>query len=272
MAAQPTGAVAGTRTAGRRTDELGAPAPATTAATAAAVRSAPAPRAPAALDLPDEAYSEYAPPVVESERNGVLRAELIERLRLHFRADPDVNIWGDLGIYYHENHPRRFVAPDVFVARGVPARPPRRVYLTWREGKFPDLVLELVSPRTFRRDRGPKRRLYAELGAREYFLFDLQGDMLIPPLQGFRLADGVHEAIPPTPAGGLYSEVLHLELRDVRRPDGERWLFPWDPQTGTTLPTLAEAAEARAAAEAEARRAAEAEVERLRAALAQRIQ
>src|SRR5688572_1137274 len=126
MAAQPAGAVASARTA-----EPVAPAP----TGPAAVRSpavAEVPDVAGVPDLPDEAYSEYAPPIVASERNGALRAELIERLRQHFSADPDIYIWGDLGIYYRRNDPRRFVAPDVFVVRGVPARPPRRVYKTWK--------------------------------------------------------------------------------------------------------------------------------------------
>src|SRR5690349_18190928 len=65
--------------------------------------------AEAVADVPHEAYSDYAPPVVESERNDALRDELIERLRLHFASDPMVYIWGDLGVYYEKNRPRRLV-------------------------------------------------------------------------------------------------------------------------------------------------------------------
>jgi Uma2 family endonuclease len=217
--------------------------------------------------LPALAYPDYAPPVVESERNDELRDELIQRLRLHFGSDPYCYIWGDLAMYYVKNNPRKWVAPDVFIVRGVPAKPPRRVYFTWEEGKFPDFVLELVSESTVRRDLGFKRRLYAQLGVREYFLFDLQQGIMIPTLQGFRLAasdDGgepTYQPIPDEPSGGLYSEVLGLELRGHRRSeDGQWWLFLWDPTAQRWLPTPEEAAIVRA-------EAAEAEVARLRALL-----
>jgi Uma2 family endonuclease len=36
----------------------------------------------------------------------------------------------------------------------------------------PDLAVEIVSPRTARRDRGEKLRAYAELGVREYWIVD----------------------------------------------------------------------------------------------------
>ena len=212
-------------------------------------------------DLPERAYPEYAPPVVESELNDQLRDELIDRLRLHFRADPLVYIWGDLFIYYERNNPRKSIGPDVFVVRGVPARPPRRIYRAWIEGKLPDFVLELVSERTLRRDLYAKRRLYAQLGIPEYFLFDLQGGLMLPTLRGLRLVEGQYEAVPETPEGGLYSEALGLEFRERRRErDGQFWLYLWDPAAQRWLPTPEEAERARA-------EAAEAEVARLRAML-----
>ena len=226
-------------------------------------------------DLPERAYADYAPPVAESELNDVLRDELIERLRLHFQDDPFLYICGDLGIYYQRNNRRKMVAPDVFAIRGVPAKPPRRVYRTWIEGKFPDVVIELVSESTVRRDLGAKRRLYAGLGTQEYFLFDLQEGIMLPTLQGFRLEGEEYQPIPETPEGGLRSEVLGLELRERRRPtEGVVGLYLWDPAAQRWLPTPVEAATARAeaataradAATARAE-AAEAEVARLQAML-----
>src|SRR6476661_7320357 len=89
------------------------PAPSTAAAAngrvpLAAVRRAE-PGRDEAGDLPERAYPEYAPPMVESELNDQLRDELIERLRLHFHVDPLVYIWGDLFIYYERNNPRKSI-------------------------------------------------------------------------------------------------------------------------------------------------------------------
>jgi Uma2 family endonuclease len=47
----------------------------------------------------------------------------------------------------------------------------RRIVKERIEGA-PDLVVEVLSPGTARRDRGEKLRLYAEAGVREYWIFD----------------------------------------------------------------------------------------------------
>ena len=39
----------------------------------------------------------------------------------------------------------------------------------------PDLVVEVVSPSSARRDRGPKRAVYGRLSVREYWIADLDG-------------------------------------------------------------------------------------------------
>jgi Uma2 family endonuclease len=55
----------------------------------------------------------------------------------------------------------------------------------------PDLVVEVLSPGTGRRDRGEKLRLYAESGVREYWLFDpalRQVDFLVNRAGRFEVA------------------------------------------------------------------------------------
>ena len=113
---------------------------------------------PIEKDLPASAYSEYAPPVPESERNQAVANEVIQRLRYFYRGTDQTYVWGDLCIYYRKNDRRHFLAPDVFVVQGV-ATHPRRAYLAWEEGVFPQFVLEVVSPRTWRRDNGVKKDL-----------------------------------------------------------------------------------------------------------------
>ncbi len=211
-------------------------------------------------------------PMGETDLHRDLMTDLIFALKWFLRST-QAYVAGNLFIYYEEGNPRAAVAPDVFVALGVEQRR-RRIFQTWREGgRTPDVVIEITSKKTRKDDRERKPAIYAALGVREYFIFDPHGEYLEPPLQGYRLVQGVYEPIATDP---LRSEVLNLELRQE---DGMLRLY--HPQTGERLPTSDEEAQARRAAEAArlaeeaARRAAEAraaqleaEVARLRAELA----
>ena len=169
-------------------------------------------------------------------------------LDVRFQDDPNVFVAADILVYPRQGDPRRFIGPDVLVAKGVPKLPNRSSYKVWLEGKPPDFVLEVASPSTWRDDRGWKMRFYAEMGVREYWLFDPKGDLFQPPLEGFRLAAGVYRplAARPSPRGRvLTSDVLGLELRA----DNELPRFR-DPATGEDLRTHGEESAARRAAEA----------------------
>jgi Uma2 family endonuclease len=64
--------------------------------------------------------------------------------------------------------PKTVFVPDiVFLSRA-------RAHLCARRGVegAPDLVVEVASPRTSKRDRGPKRTLYGEHGVTEYWIVD----------------------------------------------------------------------------------------------------
>ena len=166
--------------------------------------------------------------------------------------------------------------PDLLIASGVdPAAYYRsNAYVISEQGKPPDFVLEIASPRSRRTDRVDNRRDYAALGIPEYWRFDeairrrgsrLEGDRLVAghyePIDIEELADGVMQG---------YSAALNLFIR------WEHGRLAWhDPATGHHILTYddqraraesehaarmeaairAEAAEARAeAAEAELRR------------------
>ena len=106
----------------------------------------------------------------------------VDRLRCHFRNDPDVYVSGNMLLYYEERNPRASVAPDVFVVFGAPDRE-RSSYFLWEERKAPDFVLEITSRSTWREDQGKNRELYHRLGVREYWQYDPTRDYLEPPLQ-----------------------------------------------------------------------------------------
>ena len=76
-------------------------------------------------------------------------------------------------------------------SRGVPKLPPRDDYLVWKEGKTPDVVIEITSKTTRREDQTKKRALYRDvLKVPEYFQFDPREEYLKPSLQGHRLVEG----------------------------------------------------------------------------------
>ena len=165
-------------------------------------------------------------------------------LSRHFRDDPQVYVAADLLLYYVEGDPKEFVVPDVFVVRGVP-KGERRIYKLWEEGRAPEVVFEITSASTRREDLGTKKVLYADLGVKEYFVFDPTGEDLRPPLRAFRLSGADYQPLEEP----VFSEALGLELQIV-----DKRLRLFDPRTGKRLLTPEESDAAREAAEAEVER------------------
>ena len=186
---------------------------------------------------------------------------IIAMLEQYFMANADVYVSGNLMFYYEEGNSKAVVSPDVFVVKGVPKKE-RRTYKLWEEKLPPVAVFEITSRSTRLEDKGTKRELFAELGVREYFLFDPLSEYLKPPLQGLRLAGEEYITIEPDADGALVSE--ELGLRILR--DGI-YLRLIDKATSQPLLRPSELDAARRLAEERAR-AAEQEVERLRAELA----
>ena len=214
-----------------------------------------APRRPPPSQVADPLYpSSDGRPMAENTRQFGVMVDCATVLRTRYRHRPDVFVGGDLLMYYERGNPARRVAPDVFVIFGVPDHD-RMSYKLWEEGKAPDFVLEVASESTWREDVGRKRRLYAELGVREYWLFDPQAEFLSPSLQGLALRNGEYVELPERTESGvrvLRSLVLGLDLRR----EGGALRFR-DPATGEDLRTLEEETAARQR-EAKARQRAQA--------------
>ena len=186
-------------------------------------------------------------PMAETDLHRQDMVDVIQTLQECFATDPNVYVSGNLLLFYEEGNRRKHVAPDVFLVRGVPKLPPRDCYLVWKEGKTPDLVIEITSKTTRSEDQKKKRTLYREvLKVPEYFQFDPTEDYLKPSIQGHQLVDGEYVAIAPVD-GRLPSAVLNLHLE--RRGTVLRL---YDPATGRYLQTPPErAAEAEAARDRE---------------------
>ena len=208
------------------------------------------------LDYPTSDFK----PMAVSDFHRDLMLSTIKTLEVHFQAEPEVYVSGNILVFYEPGNKRRHISPDVLVIRGVSKRQ-RHNYLIWEEGKVPDVVIELTSKSTRSEDvKKKKKALYRDvLRIPEYFLFDPHQEYLRPSMQGFRLVDGEYVPIEPVD-GRLWSQALGLGLER----EGKILRFV---EAGRLVPTLDEiAAQARADADRAEDRAdrAEAEVDRLR--------
>jgi Uma2 family endonuclease len=136
----------------------------------------------------------------------------------------------NLILYWDYHNPNNRRDPDVLVARGVGSHR-RRSFRVWEEGTLPCVLFEIASRKTWREDVGEKRRLYAEIGIPEYFIFDPEARYIDPPLQGFRRRKGVYVPMKGARDGSLVSRELGLRLvregillRLIDRKTGERVL------------------------------------------------
>jgi Uma2 family endonuclease len=175
-------------------------------------------------------------PIGETDwhRRAIVRLiELIERRYSGQR----VYVSGDLLLYYEQGNPKKYVVPDVFVVKDLLPKD-RRVYKLWLERKPPNVVIEVTSRKTKKKDQTEKPPLYAKLGVKELFLFDPDADYLDPPLQGYRLGKSGYRPIAPDAEGRLLSKELGIRLRFE-----ESGLQLYDAETGKRLLTAAEEAE-----------------------------
>lgn len=200
----------------------------------------------------DQATAVYYPetdgkPMGETELHVQLITDLRFALREIFRDREDIHVGSNLLLYYEEGNPRKFIAPDVFVAR-VRKTPPRRVYKIWEEGRAPSVVIEVSSRETWLADVQRKWQLYERLGVDEYFIFDPEYSYQEQPLLAYRLQDGQLVQLEVT-SGRVKSEELGLELVDT----GET-LRLFDTATNRFLMTQDEAMEEMARLRAEIER------------------
>jgi hypothetical protein len=160
---------------------------------------------------------------------------------------------------------------------GVDGVRPRHSWIVWQEqGRYPDVIVELLSPTTISQDLGPKKDLYERVfKTSEYFCVNPDDWSL----RGWHLENMHYVALQPDPRGWLWAGTLQLWLgiQEGRfQGTSTNWLRVFT-SAGMVVPTAEEAAESahtraeteRARAEAEHSRvqALEAENTRLRAEL-----
>lgn len=158
---------------------------------------------------PDDLWSDEPP--LESDLHRDQIDLLIRLIRWAFRDRSDLYVAGNLTVYYSPNQKKSefFRGPDVFLVLGTENRT-RRSWTVWHEnGKYPNLIVELLSDSTAEVDRGEKKELYQTVWrVPEYFWFD----PVTLELQGFQLLRGQYEAIQSHAQGWLWSNEIGLYL------------------------------------------------------------
>ncbi|MEA5497563.1 Uma2 family endonuclease [Limnoraphis robusta Tam1] len=118
---------------------------------------------------------------------------------------------GNLTIYYslEQKKTDNFRGPDFFVVLNT-ERKPRKSWVVWEEGgKYPNVIIELLSKSTANVDRTNKKEIYQDIfRTPEYFWFS--PDTL--EFQGFGLLQGTYEELQPNEQGRLWSKQLNLFL------------------------------------------------------------
>ncbi|QGZ88883.1 Uma2 family endonuclease [Microcystis aeruginosa] len=136
---------------------------------------------------------------------------LLSCLELLWQEKNDYYASGNLTIYYNEEQlkKRDFCGPDFFVVLDTEKRP-RKSWVVWGEqGKYPNVIVEILSDSTANIDRNKKKILYQNtFRTPNYFWFDPN----TLEWQGFRLIEGQYQAISANEQGYLWSEQLGLYL------------------------------------------------------------
>ncbi|MDZ4877374.1 MAG: hypothetical protein CLLPBCKN_006809 [Chroococcidiopsis cubana SAG 39.79] len=166
---------------------------------------------------------------LETNRHRIAMNVLIDSALSALSDRSDFFAGGNMFVYYSRNQAmnRDFRGPDFFVALDVDGSRERQGWVVWEEdGRYPDVIVELLSPSTANVDRGVKKDLYERVfRTPDYFIYD---PFAAEELVGWHLELGRgYQPLIPNERGWLWCETLEL------------WLGTWqgsirrEPPTGT---------------------------------------
>jgi len=196
---------------------------------------------------------------LESNRHRIAMNVLIDSMLWALRDRRDVFAGGNMFVYYScqqamnrdlsPSETLRERGPDFFVVLDVEGDRERQGWVVWEEdGRYPDVIVELMSPSTMAVDLGVKKDLYAQIFRTSTYVVYNPFDP--KTLQGWQL-DISHRYQPLTlnEQGWLWYEPLELWLGlwqgTVRREPpvgGCDWLRFYD-RDGNLIPLLEEVAQ-----------------------------
>jgi Uma2 family endonuclease len=158
---------------------------------------------------PSDLYSDEPPLETELHLEQILL--LLKCLKWLWRDRNDFYVAGNLTIYYspRQRKSEDFRGPDFFVVLDT-ERKTRKSWVVWNEdGKYPNLIIEILSPKTADTDKGFKKKLYQDtFRTPDYFWFEPNTLEFV----GFHLVDGDYQPLEPNAQGQLWSQQLGLFL------------------------------------------------------------
>ncbi|GET43442.1 Uma2 family endonuclease [Microseira wollei] len=158
---------------------------------------------------PGDLYSDEPPLETELHLRQIML--LLQCLESWWQNRNDFYACGNLTIYYspRQRKSEKFRGPDFFVVLGT-ERKPRKSWVVWEEdGKYPNVIVEILSSKTADTDRGLKKQIYQDnFRTPDYFWFD--PDSL--EFKGFQLVGGRYQDLVPNENGRLWSQQLELYL------------------------------------------------------------
>jgi Uma2 family endonuclease len=151
---------------------------------------------------------------LESYRHRIAMNVLINSLEQAWSDRNDFFAGGNMFVYYSSAQVRNqdFRGPDFFVVLDVDGTKSRQGWVVWDEdGRYPDVIVELMSPSTAKVDKTIKKDIYERVfKTRDYFIFDPFNPS---SLQGWRLDNNLrYEPIVPDDRGWLWCQTLGLWL------------------------------------------------------------
>jgi Uma2 family endonuclease len=221
--------------------------------------------------LPDVKLVETDGMPLESDWHRDAMNLLIEQVRYHIRHRRDYFVGGNMFIYFNLQQARNrdFRGPDFFFVNGVSDHL-RDYWVVWEEGgRYPDVIIELLSESTANVDRTTKKAVYERtFRTPDYFCYDPE----TLRLEGWRLAGQEYQPLKPNEQGRLWCAELGLWLGTWEGPYqnvSRIWLRFFDPE-GRVVPLFAEAATREVETEKQRAETAEAEVARLKTLLSEK--
>ncbi|MEB3294022.1 MAG: Uma2 family endonuclease [Synechococcales bacterium] len=205
---------------------------------------------------------------LETNQHRVAMNVLIRSYQQYRTGEANFYTGGNMFIYYSSTQVknRDFRGPDFFVVLEVEGNRDRLGWVVWEEeGRYPDVIVELMSPSTTKVDLGAKKQLYDRVfKTQDYFVYN---PFDATSLRGWHRT-GTYQDLLPDHRGWLWCETLGLWLGTWSgKIDRETmdWLRFYD-RDGNLVLLPEEVAQQQAQAEAQR---AEAEAQRAQVALEQ---